>query len=58
MLQQEPLSAAKLNEFTLYIMIIYIINIPNLKVSQHSVTSPRGQVSINNPTSITKENMV
>lgn len=49
--------AAKFNKFTFYITI-YIINIPNLKVSQHSITSPKKQATINNPTSITKENML
>ena len=41
---------AKLNELTFYIMIIYIISIPNLIISPYSVTSSMRQGSIKNPT--------
>ena len=47
------LSVAKLNDFTLHIMIIHIIKTPNLKVTLHSIISPMRQASINNPISIT-----
>lgn len=39
MLQPGPAHSCKVNEFTLHIMIMYIINIPNFEVSQHSVTN-------------------
>lgn len=41
---------AKLNELTFYIMITYIISIPNLIVSSYSITSSMKQGSIKNPT--------
>ena len=41
---------AKLNELTFYIMIVYIIGIPNLTVSLYSVTSSMRHGSIKNPT--------
>lgn len=37
---QSLLRVTKLNAFSSYIMVIYIINIPNLKVSWHLITSP------------------